>query len=214
MEMIKVLSIDVGITNLGYIYAELTFNVPDSGSKFKNLSLNTFENFNKTDLVVLDCGRVDITNIQHRKVPFCDCKLLHDRCIPDYVDHFIQEHDAFEKCDILLIERQPPKGITNVQDLLFTRFRNKVKLLSPNSMHKYFHFSNDYEIRKTQSEKIANKFLSNFFQFNDNTRKHDIADALVMCIYYHKIHMDYLIRNTCYNKIVDLEKYRFNGIGT
>ena len=212
METLKVLSIDVGITNLGYIYAKLSFNVPDSGSKFKNLALNTFENFNKKDLVVLDCGRVDITNVQHRKVPFCECKLLHDLCIPDYVDHFVQEHNSFEECDILLIERQPPAGITNVQDLLFTNFRNKVKLLNPNSFHVYFNFSNDYLVRKTQSEDIANEYLSNFFNYRVNERKHDISDALIMTIYYHKIHMDKLIRNTCYTNLVDtFDQFKFKA---
>ena len=210
----KVLSIDVGIINLGYVYAELTIEEPSVSSKYKNLLLNSVYNediFNK-NCKIIDCNRIDITKIKHRKVPFCVCKLHHDRCVPDYLDHFIQEIPHFEECDLLIIERQPPMGIMNVQDLLFKLFRDKVMLISPNSMHKFFNLNSDYNERKIQSEKLSLNFLSNFENFNKQIRRHDISDAMLMLIYYYKISMDTLIKNSKINFIDicdNFEKFTF-----
>ena len=40
----KILAIDVGIVNLGYVYAELLIEEPTDGSKYKNLLLNSIYN--------------------------------------------------------------------------------------------------------------------------------------------------------------------------
>lgn len=161
--MSKILSIDIGIINLGYVYG-IT-----STSKFE----------------VLECNRVDITLMRHNKVKYCECKLHHDFCIPDYLDHFIQERqDLFDNADVILIERQPIMGIMNVQDLLFVRFRNKVKLISPNSVHKFFKMSSDYDTRKIESVNIAKSYLDVFTSFTLNDRQHDITDALLIILFY------------------------------
>lgn len=190
MDIIKVLSIDLGIINLGYVFAEITGQI----------------------INVIECNRVNITHMRHTNVSYCDCKLHHEYCVPDYVDHFIQEHlSLFEQANIILIERQPPVGITNVQDLIFSRFRNKVKLISPNSIHKYFKMTRcEYEVRKLESEKITSIYLENFKNFNNNCRRHDISDAMLMIIYYSQtrvikkkpIVIDYLNF---------FERFRFNG---
>ena len=217
METLKVLSIDVGIINLGYVYSEVSFGLPELGSKYKahlwnnNYSLNK-ENV-KNSIHILDCNRVDITNVKHKRVNYCDCKLHHDRCIPDYLDHFIQETPHFEECDVLIIERQPPVGITNIQDLLFKQFRHKVLLISPGSIHKYFGMCGVYDERKEESEKIAEEYLSNFSKFTTNNRKHDISDALLMTVFYYKKQMEKVINDKKYNVLVDdFEKFRFNAI--
>jgi len=158
----KILSIDIGIINLGYVYAEISPTIQ-----------------------VIDCNKINITNVLHNKVPICKCCLNHERCIPDYLDHFIQEHqEMFDNADTILIERQPPVGITNVQDLLFVRFRKKVKLVSPNSVHKYFKMDKDYDTRKEESEQISLSYLNDFLSFQQNERKHDISDAMIMIIFY------------------------------
>jgi len=203
----KILSIDVGIINLGYVFAE----IHSVYIKYRNLSLKTkYNQENDFNINVIECNKVDITNIRHSSVKQCDCKLHHDRCIPDYIDHFIQEHiHLFESADMILIERQPPVGITNVQDLLFKLFRNKVLLISPNSVHKYFKLSKDYDIRKIESEDIAKKYLSNFTNFNNNIRKHDISDAMLMIIYYYKLNK---IKNEIKNDLIDFEQFRYTLI--
>lgn len=179
--MKKVLSIDIGIVNLGFVFAEI------------GNSIN-----------IIDCNRVDITYVKHNTIKRCDCKLFHENCIPDYLDHFVQENNTFfEEADIILIERQPPVGITNVQDLLFTRFRSKVKLISPRTIHKYFYMSKDYDVRKIQSEKISSEYLSEFDNFSKNVRKHDISDAMLILIWYYK-------KNKPVERILDFEKFRFN----
>jgi len=218
METLKVLSIDVGITNLGYVYSEVKItSPPDASSKYKAQLLNNDYILNKENIKrcirVLDCNRIDITNVKHKRIQFCDCKLHHDHCIPDYLDHFVQETPYFEECDVLIIERQPPVGITNVQDLLFKEFRDKVLLISPGSIHKYFGLSTIYSERKEESEKIAQSFLSNFSKFTKNNRKHDISDALLMTIFFCKQKTETLINNKNYQEnlqIHDFDKFRFN----
>ena len=108
---VKVMSIDIGITNLGFIFAEVSFPEIMKTSKYKNLLLN--KNYSQNNVIknikVMDCNRIDITKVKHSRVSRCDCKLHHESCIPDYLDHFIQEYsDYFNDCDLLLIERQPP----------------------------------------------------------------------------------------------------------
>ena len=182
MDFLKILSIDIGIINLGYVYSE--------------------------GLRVLECNRIDITKVKHNKVSYCNCKLHHEFCIPDYLDHFIQEHaNIFEMSDIILIERQPPVGITNVQDLIFTKFRNKVKLVSPNTIHKYFKMTKcDYDTRKIESLQIANEYLEQFNSFQKNERKHDISDAMLLIIHYFKTNLEKL------EKIKNLEKINLEKI--
>ena len=180
----KILSIDIGITNLGYVFSE--------------------------DLSVIKCNRVNITNVRHTAVKECNCKLRHDRCIPDYLDHFIQENvDMFNCSELILIERQPPVGLCNVQDILFTKFRSKVLLISPRSVHKFFKMSKDYTIRKEESERIASEYLSCFVDFSDNFRKHDIADAMLMIIYNNK-NPNKIKKYT--NPIDFFEQFRFTKI--
>ena len=213
METLKVLSIDIGITNLGYVYSQFNINL-DFGSKYKAKIYNDdyatlMENSHK-DIMILDCDRVDITQVKHRKVPFCVCKLHHDRCIPDYLDHFIQETSYFQECDILLLERQPPVGITNVQDLLFKQFRDKVKLVSPASIHKYFKLpGGEYNARKQLSEQLSLRYLQNFTAFTKNIRRHDIADAMLMTIYHYKMYKEKLIENYDDQTVNDFEQFRF-----
>ena len=159
----KILSIDIGIVNLGYVFAELSETVK-----------------------VLECNRVNIMNMKHNKVSRCQCTLHHDSCIPDYIDHFVQEHyQLFESADTILIERQPVLGLTNVSDLLFIKFRDKIKLVSPNTIHKFFKMTKcDYELRKIESNAIAEKYLETFYSYQNNERKHDISDAMLMILYF------------------------------
>ena len=51
----------------------------------------------------------------------------------------------------------------------------------------------DYDIRKKQTEKIADKYLSDNKIYKYSDRKHDIADALCQVLYYVTI-----------NKVVDV----------
>jgi len=207
MNFLKVLSIDVGITNLGYVYS-----IFDLNNEINTLKLE-FIKTNNDFIEIISCDRVDITNIKHSKISFCDCKLHHEYCIPDYIDHFIQENqEMFSEADYVIIERQPPTGITNVQDLLFSKFRNKVHLISPNKIHKYFNMSKDYLIRKKESETISEYYLSKFKKFTNNHRKHDISDAMLMLIYFYSLKLQEINKNKQNKKIcVDFDQFRITN---
>ena len=99
---------------------------------------------------------------------------------------FITEYkELFDNADIILIERQPPMGLTNIQDILAYNFSSKVKLISPRSMHKHFMISKlDYDSRKQHTVRITSKYLKDFLLFNNESRKHDIADAFCLALYY------------------------------
>jgi hypothetical protein len=102
---------------------------------------------------------------------------------------FIEEFRYhFDKADIIIIERQPPLGLTNIQDILAFQYSNKVKLICPRSMHKHFGVSKlDYEHRKNKTEEISKEYLENFKKYTTLIRKHDVADALCLALYYFQI---------------------------
>ena len=210
MEKRTVLSIDIGIVNLGYVYAEMSFpDIHIDGSRYKtkcNLKRNN------ENIRILACDKINITCMHHKRVPYDKCTLMHDNCIPDYLDHFVQEHNMFETCDILLLERQPPVGITNVQDLLFKQFRHKVILISPNTIHSYFGMSSEYDTRKQQSETISKSFLHDQTNFKKHIRKHDISDALLFVLYHYNTLLEHHIDTKMYTKAtIDFEQFRFKG---
>jgi hypothetical protein len=185
----NILSIDVGIINLGYVYS-----VVDTltGS-----------------ITVIDCNKVDITIMRHCNIPFIECTLHHDNCFPDYLEHFFQEYkQMFINADIVLIERQPIVGITNVQDLILNKYRDKAILISPNTIHKHFYMSKNYNTRKKQSEKITNELLSTNQNYNMLLRKHDISDAMLLIIYYTQLNFK---KKRKIDSIIDLEQFRFNA---
>jgi hypothetical protein len=73
----------------------------------------------------------------------------------------------------------------------------------------------EYEIRKNESNAIAIEYLEKFGSYQNNERRHDISDAMLMILYYFK--------NNCFKKIIetkvplckskfdimDLEQFRF-----
>ena len=160
-----VVSIDIGYTNLGFVKS----TVDDI----------TFE------IEVIEVFKIDLRNLPHKKIKRTDCKLYHTLDVTDLVSHFIQEYnDYFNEADKILIERQPPMGLTNIEALIMYVFRHKVELVSPNSMHKHFQINFlDYEKRKERTIIIASSFLENIENYQELSRKHDIADAVCMIIF-------------------------------
>ena len=204
-----ILSIDIGIINLGYVFCSI--GSIDSINSINSLPTKNNKYFldEYFPINVISCNKINITNIKHSVIKFCDCKLHHDYCIPDYLDHFIQENnEMFEQAAIVLLERQPPMGVTNVQDLLFTKFRDKVVLINPGSVHKYFSMSKDYLTRKLQSEKIATRYLCSFREFNKSSRKHDMSDAMLMIMYYYSQKKNTILIKKPVTQIIDFEQFR------
>lgn len=118
-----------------------------------------------------------------KKVNLEDYKYLRTNDIVDLVPLFVEDHkDIFDGVDKILIERQPPGGFTNIEVLLHYMFRDKVSLISPVSMHTHFGMRHlDYDQRKERTVSIAEKYIVGEIPYD---RKHDIADALCMIVYY------------------------------
>lgn len=140
--------------------------------------------YHNMGMVLAECGKgakVDIEFI--KKVSLEDYKYIYSNDIVDLVPLFVDAHKyIFEAAERILIERQPPGGFTNIEVLLHYMFKDKVVLVSPVSMHTHFGMRHlNYEERKERTVEIATKHLKEEIPYE---RKHDIADALCMILYY------------------------------
>jgi hypothetical protein len=178
--IIRVLSIDVGIRNFALSVSIL------------------HEDFTIKEVVFVEL--IDITTFVHRNNPK-KCKKYHSKCFADWMEHVFEYHkEFFHLCDYILIERQPPQGLVAIEQLIFSRFRNKAILISPSSMHKFLNIGGlDYENRKVETEKACLKIINSkcpsiLDLYNIYDRKHDIADSICMVIFWaskkHKKYID------------------------
>lgn len=166
-----VLSIDIGIQHLGVSVTLLN------------------DDYSIMEIIWIDM--IDIQKYKHENGPSKkDCKLHHTKSFCDWITHVFQENsEIFERADTILIERQPPMGLVGIEQLIFSRWREKAVLISPNSMHKFFRIGHyDYEQRKEQTEKITRKHLKKYSsmleKFNTYERSHDIADSVCMMLFW------------------------------
>lgn len=163
-----IMSIDVGIIHLAIIIAKL-----DDSWKTDN-----------SDFEIIFCELIDITELNIE----CDnihCKFYHDKVMCDYIDHLCFKYQKeFESADLILIERQPISGLVVVEQLIMHKYRSKTTLISPCSVIKYFGLSNIYEQRKIQTVEMAHDKLADQKHFIFNERRHDLADAYVILLYY------------------------------
>lgn len=164
----KVLSIDVGVIHLGISFSILN------------------EDFTLKEIVWVD--NIDITKYKHNKCSIDKCNLYHTKTFYDWIEHTIQENkEYFEDSDMIIIEKQPPQGFVVVEQLIFSKYRRKTTIISPQSVHKFLNFFNlDYEKRKELSIKIGDRYLSQELierskQFD---RRHDISDSICMLLYF------------------------------
>lgn len=140
--------------------------------------------YHNMGLVLAECGNGPKIKVEFiKKVSLEDYKYIHSNDIVDLVPLFVDAHEyIFKSADKILIERQPPGGFTNIEVLLNYMFKDKVLLVSPVSMHSHFGMNKlNYEERKERTVEIANKYLDEEIPYE---RKHDIADALCMILYY------------------------------
>ena len=155
----NILSIDIGVINLGLSLSSLN------------------ENYSVRE--ILSVCKINITEFA------CDrktCVLYHDKTFTDYMEHvFIRHQDMFDLSTHILIERQPPMGFVVVEQLIFSKFRSKSILINPCSMHKYFSWKDlTYEERKVKSIVEAEKYIN----LDEFERKHDIADSICIMIFW------------------------------
>jgi hypothetical protein len=181
------LSIDVGILHLGLVLLRVS---PDW--QVRRLVWHRL---------------VDITKFKHNQIPYADCKLQHTATITDRMAHVYQEHaHVFDAAERILVELQPITGLQAVQESIFNKYREKVQLVSPNSMHRALGIHQlDYEQRKAATVAIARRYftsqaaggcaledanpclLESFEAYLDKrdptiSRQHDIADAVCIAL--------------------------------
>jgi hypothetical protein len=177
---LRLVSVDVGIVHLAFVDVRVEV---DGVLRVKPQSFS-----------VSSMHLVDLRECGHAHVSVENCTLPHTKETVDRISHFLQDHGAaFDNADVVLIERQPPCGLCNVQDLLFARYRMKTQLVSPNKVHAFFGIGGlDYDARKVAVTRIARAALERGAgsprgdPFASFTRAHDVADALciAMCWMY------------------------------
>ena len=140
--------------------------------------------YHNMGLVLAECGKGPKVDVEFmKKVSLEDYKYIHSNDIVDLIPLFVEDHRfIFDAAVTILIERQPPGGFTNIEVLLNYMFKDKVILVSPVSMHTHFGMIHlNYEERKERTVSIADKYIEGEIPYE---RKHDIADALCMILYY------------------------------
>ena len=174
-----VMSIDIGIHHLG-----LSMSLLD-------------EEYNLKEITWIDL--INITEYDHEHgLSDEECKLDHTKTFCDWLNHTFQENKGFyEMADYILIERQPPMGFVVIEQLIFSRWREKSILISPNSMHKYFGIGRyDYDQRKECTNIIAKSKITNphlIEQWGFYHRTHDIADSIcIMLFWINRKHEEYM----------------------
>ena len=190
-----ILCVDIGIHHLGL--AGLLFD----------------DEYNLIRVVGIDM--INITEFIHPEgINFENCHLHHTKTFTDWMEHvFYTYSHVFDGVDSIIIERQPPQGLVAVEQLIFSKYRDKCELVSPNSMHKHFNIGHmDYDRRKIAVTNISTHYilLSDVFytenqkvlsEYNSFERKHDIADAICLGIYWLKKKHDIYIHDKRIEKV-------------
>jgi hypothetical protein len=194
----QLLAIDIGIYHLGLVM------------------INTDDMY--TTHSITWCELIDITACM------CTypCKLHHSNFVADRMMHvFTKYNHVFESVDKILIEQQPPQGLTSVEQLIFFKYRHKSVLVHPCSVHKWMRWHGlGYEQRKEQSVitlmshvNINAHHLMPVLSTFDRT--HDIADAYCLSLLY--MHRQFIIAQSSrriqmestHDYAVFLEKFRY-----
>jgi hypothetical protein len=150
---------------------------------------------------------IDITKIPHRRVGRCECVLPHTSEVADMMAHFIQEYGyMLDEADMVLVERQPPTGLTQIETLLLYLYRSKTQLVSPNAMHSHFNIGHyEYDRRKEETVRIAESYLEGFTNLG---RVHDASDAVCLALFHTHKHRE-KARLKKIDRTLPFDKYRY-----
>lgn len=164
----KVLCFDVGFTNLGVCLIH-----------YDETDLST-----KPHIRVEGVWKIDINEYNHAHVANGACRGYHTNEPCDKLLHSLEQHEAlWTPFDKILIERQPPQGLIQIEAILFQKWRDRAQKISPTSMHRFYGLSDCYDTRKLQTVDIATPYLLEFPTFSQAERKHDLADSFCLAAY-------------------------------
>ena len=141
--------------------------------------------------------RVDIVDLKHVRTPRASCTLPHTKETYDRLAHVVQEYPEFfgDDVDAVVIERQPPGGMQDVQLFFYGLCRDKAVVVCPKSLHKFFDMQGGYEMRKAQSVVLGQQILDLGCDvhvkdaFDALGRAHDASDAMLLCYYHWHSHL-------------------------
>ena len=146
----KVLSIDIGVINMG-----LSLSVINKDYTFKE---------------VLLVDNIDITSYKHSKCKYSECNLHHTKTFCDWVEHMIYENrEHFDYCDIILLEKQPPKGFVVIEQLIYSKYIISTKTMNytisddDNDNYNYSNLINSLEEENENINQTNNKIYFNFY---------------------------------------------------
>lgn len=178
-----VTSVDIGLHNLGIIKCGVIDNV----------------------VTICDFELVDLYKYRDTS---SEIYMMIDRLVTEYQDMFNSKY--------ILVERQPPGGLIAIQEVIAFIFKDKVKIVSPRSVHSKLGLNYYcYDIRKIKTEyMLINKLHSQnteglICKINNIDRKHDIADAYCMIIYFisHVLYSTIKKRMHKEELTIDIDKY-------
>lgn len=152
---------------------------------------------------------IDITKIPHKRVCRHECTIPHTSEVADMMAHFFQEYGyLLDEADLVLVERQPPTGLTQIETLLLYLYRSKTHLVSPNAMHNHFNIGHyEYDRRKQETVKIAEPYLDGFTELG---RVHDASDAVCLALFHtHKFREQARLKKI--DRTLPFDKYRYEN---
>ena len=166
-EPFRVLSFDAGITHVGMVAAEVSRDW--------------------TRIHITHAACVDLTRVEHRRVPKKKCNIPHTNSLAHRYAHFVQEMGpAFNEANYYFVEQQPPQSAGMVfEQLLHLDCQGQTTSVPPSKIHARFGLPRgDYERRKEASEQCAVKLFPELKQYmTEASRGHDIADAACILKY-------------------------------
>jgi hypothetical protein len=153
----KIISIDVGVINFAYVYANVSAN-------YENIS-------------VIDHNLINLMNYS-----ICNCDLVHSNYNSSYMKHLFRDYSCmFDEADKIIVELQCPWGIKDIEQIIMFEYQHKTELVSPNAMHNHFAMSG-YD--RDQRKAFTTSYAETKLDLSRYSRKHDVADAYCQLAYY------------------------------
>jgi len=156
----------------------------------------------------------------HEAVPLAACTLHHTGMAADRVAHVVQERKAlFQDAHTIVVERQPPGGLRDVEQVLVILFRDKTVVMAPQTMHAHIGSSGrPYALRKLMAIEFAAKWVPDLLD-RFPVKADDAADAVSLVATFVQKHADRLEAASALeraavearSKGLDLDAFRYRG---
>ncbi len=187
--------VDVGVTNLALSVVE----VPDDC----------------TEARVLDINLINTQHFEHTRVPRRTCTLGHTGMACDRVAHVVQERQhVFDAAREIVIERQPPGGLRDVEQVFVTMFRQRCHVMAPQTMHAHIGSSGyEYDERKRVSIRVATPYVPDIE--SRFAKADDVADSVCLVLtrvaQLKKVYDKEHALQVALDRGLDFEQFRYTG---